>query len=307
MPSHLHEGYVELFRHQPELAAHILRPLGIQVPHFQRARLSTTDLTDVAPTEYRADAVVTLDNPDSPALAIVIEVQLRVDPRKRLVWPAYATTLRARLDCPVVLLAVCPNQKVADWCAATISIGPPSSVLTPVALGPDQIPMVTDVTTARRSPELAVLSALAHGTEPDPTPIFGAMLTALDEIDHDQAALYTDLVLAVLPAAARQRLEEFMTATADRYQSDFARRYYSQGEAAGFSQGEAAGITQGEARGRVDGERTALITILDTRGIQVPEQIRDRIRDCTDLRQLEIWIRRAVTVDKIQDLDDAFL
>ena len=165
-------------------------------------------------------------------------------------------------------------------------IGPPGSVLTPVALGPGQVPAVTDLGTARRIPELAVLSALAHGALPDPTPVFEALLTALDAIDHDHANLYTDLVFAVLPAAARDCLEELMTTTSHQYQSEFARRYFSQGEA------------RGEAK--------ALLAILDARGIAVPGDIRARISGCADLDQLDAWIRRAATAHKIQDLDDTF-
>jgi hypothetical protein len=161
-----------------------------------------------------------------------------------------------------------------------------------VALGPGQVPVVTDLGTARRIPELAVLSALAHGARPNPMPVFEALVTALDVIDRDHANLYTDLVLMVLPAAARDCLEDLMTSIVHRYeyQSEFARRYFSQGEA------------QGEARG----EAKALLAILDARGIAIPDDIRARIADCTDLDQLDVWIRRAATADKIQDLDDTF-
>jgi hypothetical protein len=291
MPSHLHEILIEMFRDRPTLATELLRgPLHIAVPDFDEARLSAGELTDVAPTEYRADAVVTLADEGSSVLAIVIEVQLRADARKRRSWPAYVGTLHARLGCPVALLVVCPDQAVADWSATPLVIGPPGSVLTPVALGPSQVPAVTDLGTARRIPELAVLSALAHGARPDPTPVFEALLTALDVIDHDHANLYTDLVFAVLPAAARDCLEELMTTTSHRYQSEFARRYFSQGEA------------QGEARG----EAKAVLAILDARGIAVPDDVRARIAGCTDLDQLDVWIRRAATAHKIQDLDDAF-
>jgi hypothetical protein len=179
-----------------------------------------------------------------------------------------------------VLLAVCPDQVVADWCAAPIVIGPPGSVLSPVVLGPDQVPVVTDPDAARHSPELAVLSAIAHGARPDPIPIFEALLAALDVFDHDHADLYTDLVFTVLPAAARDCLEEFMTTTTHQYQSDFARRYFSQGEA------------------------KAVLAILDARGVEVPDETRADIASCTDLDQLDRWVRRAATADKIQDLDD---
>jgi len=292
MPSHLHEILIEMFRDRPLLAAELLRgPLHVAVPDFDEARLSAGDLTDVTPTEYRADAVVTLAGEGITVLAVVIEVQLRVDGRKRRSWPAYVATLHARLGCPVALMVVCPVQVVADWCAAPISFGPPGSVLTPVALGPEQVPVITDLDTARRVPELAVLSALAHGAHPDPRPMFEALLTALDVIDHDHANLYTDLILSVLPAAARDCLEEFMTTTSHRYQSDFARRYFSEGEA------------QGKAQGKAQGEADAVLAILDARGIDVPDDIRAEIARCTDLDRLGGWIRQAATAHRIEDLD----
>jgi hypothetical protein len=292
----MHEILIEMFRGRPALAAELLAgPLRIAVPDFEKAQLSSGELTDIAPTEYRADAVVTLDGDDGTALAVVVEVQLRVDPRKRLSWAAYLGTLYARLGCPVALLVVCTSNAVADWCAAPITLGPPGSVVTPVALGPDQVPVVTDAELASRAPELAVLSALAHGDRPDPAPIFGALLTALDTIDHDHASLYTDLVLTVLPTAARHCLEELMTTTSHRYTSDFARRY--------FSQGEAVGEARGEARGQARGEAMAILAILDTRGIDVPDACRDEIAGCTDLDQLGVWIRQAVTAETVQDLD----
>ncbi|HEX6683615.1 MAG TPA: hypothetical protein VF062_12510 [Candidatus Limnocylindrales bacterium] len=288
MPSHLHEILIEMFRDRPSLAAELLRgPLEVEVPDFDEARVSASDLTDVTPTEYRADAVVTLAGEGIPVLAVVIEVQLRVDARKRRSWPAYAATLHARLGCPVVLMVVCPVQVVADWCGVAIPFGPPGSVLTPVALGPDQVPLITDLETARRVPELAVLSALAHGGIPDPKPVFEALLAALDTIDLDHANLYTDLILSVLPAAAQACLEEFMAITNYQFQSDFARRHFSAGEAQGKAQGEA----------------DALLAILDARGIDVPDRIRAELAVCTDLDRLGYWIRQAATANRIEDLD----
>jgi hypothetical protein len=289
MPSHLHEVLVEMFRDRPALAADLLAgPFGVALPEFQKAQLSAGELTDVAPTEYRADAVVTLNVADTAVFAVVVEVQLRVDARKRRTWPAYVATLHARLGCPVMLLVVCPDHTVAAWSAAPVVIGDPGLVLTPVVLGPRQVPVVTDVEEARRHPELTVLSALAHGGRADPSAVFEALLAALDVIDHDHANLYTDLVFTVLPAAARAWLEEFMTTATHRYQSDFARRYFSQGEA------------EGEAKG----EAKALLAILDARGIHVPDDIRADIAACTDIAQLESWIRRAAIADKIQDVVD---
>jgi hypothetical protein len=59
------------------------------------------------------------------------------------------------------------------------------------------------------------------------------------------------------------------------YESDFARAYYCLGKAAG--------------------EASAILIILRARGMPVSDDARDRITACTDLRQLETWLRHAAT------------
>jgi hypothetical protein len=229
---------------------------------------------------------------------VVVEVQLDEKEEKRRSWLAYVASLYARLGCPVVLLVVCPKQRTANWSAAPIVFGLPGSVLIPVVLGPRQVPVVTDLDQARRIPQLAVLSALTHGGRADPAPVFQALLAALNTVDRNHATLYTDLVLTALPAEAKARLEEFMAmrplASFGYPQSDFARRH--------FSQGEERGKAIGEARGKAIGEVEALLAILDARRVEVPDDIRAEITNCTDLAQLDTWIRRAATAYKIQDL-----
>jgi hypothetical protein len=189
-------------------------------------------------------------------------------------------TLHARSGCPVALLVMSPNHRVAEWCAAPILVGEPDFVLTPLVLGPGEVPAVTDPVLARRNPELAVLSALAHGRRSAPRPIFEALLAALDVVDQDHANLYADVVLAALPTAARDYLEALMITKTHEYQSDFARRYFTRGEA------------------------KAVLGFLKARGIEVPDYVRDRITGCTDADQFDTWISRAATVEKVQDLFD---
>jgi len=59
-------------------------------------------------------------------------------------------------------------------------------------------------------------------------------------------------------------------------------------------------MAEGEARG----EARAVLAVLDARGIEVPDPEREDITGCTDLDQLDTWIRRAVTANKVQDLFD---
>ncbi|MGH3810551.1 MAG: hypothetical protein ACRDRU_28825, partial [Pseudonocardiaceae bacterium] len=285
MPSSLHETLIEIFRVRPALVATLLGgPLGQVLPRFEQARVEPGELTDVAPTEYRADTVVTLSVGDEPVLAIVIEVQLRRDPDKRWTWPIYLTTLRGRLRCPAVLVVVCLDQAVAVWCAAPIQLGHPGATVAPLVLGPDRMPVVTGADQAAATPELAVLSAIIHGADPRHRAVLDALPGALSAVDLDHAALYYDVVLTALPQAASRYLEALMT-TSYEYQSDFARRYFSQGRA------------EGEAKG----EAKAVLAFLDARGITVSDDVRARIAACTDLDQLDTWVRRAATATTSQD------
>jgi len=263
------------------------------LPDYDRAEVESADSTVRSPTEYRADAVVVLSAAGSAALAVVVEVQLQRDQGKRWSWPIYLATLRGRFRCPTVLLVVCVDAGTAAWCATPIELGP-GATMTPMVLGPDRVPVVTDVEEAGRAPELAMLSAFAHGADPDRSNVLTALLSALTTVEPELADLYCDLVLAALPRAAQRYLEELMVTETYEYQSDFARRY--------FSQGKAEGVEQGKAEGRAAGQARAVLAVLDACGIDVPVGARIRIAECSDLDQLDAWVRRAVTAHSVYDL-----
>jgi len=107
--------------------------------------------------------VVLLLDGDVPTWVLVVEVQLGIDPRKRYSWPEYTTGSRAKHRCPVGVLVVAPDPDIAASCAEPIETGIPGFVLRPPVLGREAVPVVTDPAEAARRPELAVLSAMAHG------------------------------------------------------------------------------------------------------------------------------------------------
>jgi hypothetical protein len=207
--------------------------LGVGLPRYKEARIVSADLTDMQPAEYRADRVVQLFD-DRSVFGIVVEVQLSVDDRKQYVWPAYVTNLRARLECPVALLVVTTDEAVARWAARCVEMGGMHQ-FAPYVLGPSCVPEIADELAARDNPELAVLSAMAHGKDDDierSTRIAMAAQQALVGLDADRSKLYFDLILNSLSEAARNALGA-MDICKYEYQSDFARRYVAQGEAAG--------------------------------------------------------------------------
>ena len=123
--------------------------------------MASADITDIQPAEYRADLVIQL-NDDTPVLWVIVEVQCSLDDDKKFSWPAYVANLRARVRCPVCLLVVATGDVVARWAARPIEWGG-QNLFVPYVLGSALAPKITDEATALANPELAVLSAIAHG------------------------------------------------------------------------------------------------------------------------------------------------
>jgi hypothetical protein len=151
--------------------------------------------------------------------------------------------------------------------------------ITPMVIGPDQIPRITDPEVARRSPELAVLSALAHGSEPEGESIAMAALAGMPMLDNMREMFYVDLVLHHLGPAARAILEKLMSTTNYQFQSEFAQKYFF----------------EGKEEGELKGEAKMLLRIIDRRGVAISSHDRERVMGCADASQIEMWADRALT------------
>jgi hypothetical protein len=234
MPSELHEALLLLFRNRPMLAPELMRDaLHFELPPFTEARIDSADFTEVRPAEYRADLVVLLLD-GMPVYGIVVEVQLSRNPSKKFVWPFYATSLRARLEVPVSLLVVTTDEATARWAAQPIALGN-GGVFRPLVLSPSGVPEIIDEVQARADPELAVLSAMAHGRDQDVSKAVRIALAAElagQGLDEKRWGMYLDLVFASLSEAAQRELRAMNPAKYE-YRSEFARRYFGQGLAEG--------------------------------------------------------------------------
>jgi hypothetical protein len=282
MPSLAHEVLVDLFKNRPSLGAELLtEALGLVLPSFTEARLVSIDLTKIQPTEYRADVVALLLDGDVPKGVHIVEIQLGADAAKRYSWPDYAMGSRARHRCPVSLLVVAPDPGVAVWCAEPIETGIPGFVLRPPVLGPEAVPVVTDPAEAARRPELAVLSALAHGEGERGAAIAAAVLPAVAALGDDRARFYGDLVLNSLNTAARRALEAMMKGY--EYQSDFAKKYV--------------------AEGRQEGERALLLRQLRSRFGELPVAAVARV-ESAEVALLERWGERVLSGETLADVLD---
>jgi Domain of unknown function (DUF4351) len=240
MPSRLHEDLLRLFQNRPTLAAELAREaLHVRLPEYTEARLDSTNLSDLRPAEYRADLVVLLLH-DRPVHGIVVEVQLTRDEGKECAWPAYVCNLRSRIRSPVCLLVITVEESVARWASQPIELGGDSR-FKPWVLSPSGVAAITDEAKAREDPELAVLSAMAHGGDADietAVQIALAAEIALLGLDAERSTLYRDMLSEAFSEAARRALQSMNPAKYE-YRSEFARRYYGQGLSEGETKGRA--------------------------------------------------------------------
>ncbi len=290
----LHEGIIALVRERPGFAVDLLREIAhVAVPSFTEARLAEASLNDLVPTEYRADAVVLLVE-GKPVFGIILEAQLRVDQDKHFVWPMYAITARARHRCPFVVLVVTPDPATAQWAAQSIDLGGHSTWRS-LVVGPDGIPVVTDVDAAVRDPHLAVLSVMAHGRDddvPQAVAVAAAAAAGASHLPEPLRMLCFALIESSLGDAARKSFE--MLPQGQRFMSETQRQ--------GFTQGEAKGKAEGEAKGEARGKAQAILRVLDRRGVVLALDQRERILACSDVATLDRWLDAAVTAASADDL-----
>ncbi|MBB6171835.1 hypothetical protein HNR23_001895 [Nocardiopsis mwathae] len=292
MPSFEHEFSLDLIRHAPDLAVRLYeRVSGADVPDYAWARCESGDATKSSPPELRADSVVLLESPPAAGeekpvrvQGIIVEPQNGYDRRKRFSWPTYVANLRSRLECPVVLIVFTPTDALAKWSAQPIDCGGGYMVQRPLAVSLEALQPVRDPEKATECPELAVLAAVLHETEDKE--VLDALIPALAAIDESTSTLYSDYVLQALPTAARMYLEDTMATGTYEFKTEFIGRPYR----------------QGKADGEVEGKAGDVLMILETRGLSVPDAVRERVTSCDDVEQLNTLVRRAVTVDRAEDL-----
>jgi hypothetical protein len=276
MPSIRHEAPLELLRRDPQLAAVLLRGLGVAVPAGAAAVLAPADLSASVPAELRADAVVVLSGTDGARLAVVVEVQLRYDQDKRYSWPAYLTQVRAAQHCPAVLLVICPRAGTAARCRTLIATGHPGFELAPLVVDAATLPD-SGAQGLGEHPELVVLAVLTGALDLDRDDSRRLVLARLAGLDEGRLKTYTVFVLNAASHAARQALM-----TTAPYKNAFVDRLLAEGKA--------------------EGEAQVILLVLAARGLHVTAEIRERVLSCADISQLDAWTDRAAAADSVGDV-----
>lgn len=207
-------------------------------------------------------------------------MQLQPSEAKARQLPRYATAVWLHLDCPVHVVVVCPDRRTARWAATRMPTRLETFHIDPLAIGPDDIPLVTGAQVVD-NPELATLSLMAHS---DDEAVVDDILEGFDALPVKHAAYYYEYAYHFAVESAKHRLEKVLR-TKPVF-SPFAKEH--------FGEGVAVGETRGEIK--------SLLTLLDARGLTLDEGQRERVTGCTDSAQILGWIRRAAVIDDAEEL-----
>ncbi|MFD9756239.1 MULTISPECIES: RpnC/YadD family protein [Streptomyces] len=285
-----HEAMHRIFQEDPGIFTRTFRTLGIPFPETVEVSVLTTDLTETQPLERRLDTLLRVETADGRPYLLAVESQGRKDPAKPSSWTYYLAHLHAKYGIDPVLLVVCQDESTARWAARPIRIGPPewpSLTVRPLALGPHNVPAVTDPSVAALDVPLAAFSAITHGKDPNAAAILEALATALKTVDEETAIIFselTELGLGNTPAA--QIWRNLMAIDLSFFRSESSQRLRA----------------EGKAEGRAEGKAEAVVQVLEQRGITVTDGVRARINGCADADTLARWLARALSVERAEEL-----
>lgn len=286
----------QIFREDPGLFARALARAGIPFPEPTSVQPLDTDLTEIRPLARRVDTLFRVDTAEDGGFLLAVEAQGKPDPDKPNSWTYYLAHLYAKYRLPPILLVVCRDKATASWAAEPVRVGVPvhtSMAVFPLVLGPGNVPAVTDPDEATEDLALAVFSALAHAKDPGLPAILDALAAAVADTGGETAkrwAEYTEIGLDDTPARALWR----------HLMATYTPRFPGSGTLIeeALIEGEAKGEVKGEAKGRA----ADILRILALRGVEIPEEARERITSCTDLDVLGAWFDRSLTVTNTEEL-----
>lgn len=282
MVSSSHEALHRIFQKDPALLTRTLqRVLHIPFPEPRDIAILNADLTEIEPIERRVDTLLRVET-DVGTYLLVVEAQGKVDEGKRGSWAYYLSYLYAKYQCEPILIVLTQTSATARWAARPIRFGLPvwnSLTVRPLVLGPDNVPLITDEREAAQDVPLAAFSAMTHGRGPQSAAILESLAAALQTIDPDTAAVLAQFTESCLvDPQAQQIWRDLMTAINYFFRHEVAEKVRE----------------EGREEGRLEDRAEMTLNVLEWRGIEVPDSVRERVRACKDLEQLELWARRAV-------------
>ena len=196
----------------------------------------------------------------------------------------YAAHLQEKYKVPVVLLVVCQDTATARWAAAPAHFGLPqwqTLTIRPLVVGPQNVPVITSVAEASRDIPLATLCVITHARDPEVEEMLTMLAAALRTTDEETARVFAELTeLGLGDTAAAQIWSKIMVVDTSFFRSHTSQVFRAQGLAQG------------------------VLRALAVRGIEVSDEVRERIGACEDLELADTWLVRAMRVARAEDIFD---
>lgn len=286
MVSSPHEAMHRVFQAHPDLFSRVSEVLGVDFAPPTSVTVLPTDLTETRPLERRVDTLLRLESEDDEPLLLAVEAQGKKDPAKPASWAYYTSYLLTKYRLQPMLLVVCQDRATAEWAAQPVHFGPPQwplLTLRPLVAGPHNMPVITDPAEVRKDLALATLSAITHVTDPD----IGAILKAVTTVLRETPRTLAEPIIEFIAQGMGKRPAADLWRKLVAVDLSFYKSYISE-----------------EIRDEGRAQRAAedILVVLEERGIDVPEEARERITGCGDPEILRRWHRRAVTAPTAEDV-----
>ncbi|MGW5972926.1 hypothetical protein [Streptomyces sp. NPDC055186] len=298
MVSSSHEAMHRIFQHDPGLFSRVSHFLGVDVPRPVKATALPTDLTETSPVERRVDTVLKFETAEQGSFLLAIEAQSSKKPDKPASWAYYVSHLWTKYQLPTALLVVCQDHATARWAQQPVCSGPsqlPTLTLTPLVAGPHNMPVITDPDEARADLVLASLAAITHAAEPVVDVILKALSTALRDTPEDIADPIVEFTAQGLGNRPAKHLWRNLVAV----DLSFYKSYLVEEIR---DEARTQGLEQGLEQGHVQRAAEDVLLVLDQRGLDISDEVRARVTDCTDPEVLRHWLLRAVTAPKAEEI-----
>ncbi|THV30658.1 hypothetical protein [Glycomyces paridis] len=322
MPGDWHETLAALIADNPELSWELLeigeaKSVPICTDQWHRANDSPkSDGEDAAPpsgawtraeslgapihNERRTDRTVEIGFAGADGLIVVGEVQSGWSDKKMFRLPGYVAKAFQDHEKQVELVIVCKTDALARRYRKGIWMGV-RSVVTPIAVGSQDLPPITDPSAANQSVQMSVATLLVRGDQDmarDPQGTIAAILAKLDTIDEERAGDYAHYLTRLVSDEFAEIMEESM----DTERKPWHSAYYTRVHQDGVDEGLEAGREEGREEGRLVQARLMLLRVLEGLGVPVSAKDRSRVEFCRDLDRLEAWTAKAVRVRSCKEL-----
>lgn len=296
MPSPAHEVLIVTLREQPALLRALVAKLtGAAPPRGLRPVDATVRFVKTA--EVRMDLVFQKRSEDR----VIVELQRAIDPAKRRRWLLAASLLLDQTGVLGDLIVITARRSVGRWASRVAQLQTPLGTklaLTPVVLtlGMKEVEALLD----QQQPELALFAAWAmqhrHGSKA--REVVERAIELTERLPPPLQRPQMDAIVSVLNERMIALLRKDFMNPDKSHERPAVRsfRLFMQ------EQGRKEGRLEGVAEGVVEGKRSALITLLEARGLSLSARELAHIVACSDPSALDQWIALAANASSTADV-----